>query len=268
MSQSTNMISNWSNQNEWDDAPIPGSMMNTYGSMQMGPMMNTYGSMQMGPMMGNVVPVTGAASHIGMNKNYTTSKLFPIGTFVKLKESAHSSYPMMMPATKELIWKVDHAYTYLTDPEPKDIWITVENSEGFAKLEETFREGELEEVKQESTGLTINVPTETTETTGETFVPTSPDYSPTSPNYSPTSPKYSPTSPDYSPTNPSDQTDMPNFQLGGDFSDEEDDKPKITLKILDDDVKLKLDTPMLSNVEEKKDDEDNDDSNVKKGIIL
>ena len=45
---------------------------------------------------------------------------------------------------------------------------------------------------------------------------------------------------------------MPNFQLGGDFSDEEDDKPKITLKILDDDVKLKLDTPMLSKLKKKR----------------
>ena len=65
--------------------------------------MNQFGSMQMGPMFSNIVPVTGAASHSGLHKNYVSSKLFPIGTMVKLKESAHNSYPTMMPATKELI---------------------------------------------------------------------------------------------------------------------------------------------------------------------
>ena len=60
---------------------------------------------------------------------------------------------------------------------------------------------------------------------------------------------------------------MPNFQLGGEISDEEDDKPKVTLKILDDDVELKLDTPLLSNVEEEEKDED-DNTSVKKGIII
>ena len=62
---------------------------------------------------------------------------------------------------------------------------------------------------------------------------------------------------------------MPSFQLGGDFSDDEDDKPKVSLKILDDDVDLKLDTPLLSKIEGKKDEEEeDDDTGVKKGIVI
>ncbi len=246
-----NMISGWSNEGEWD-VQVPGSMMNPFGTM--------------GSMMSNMTPVTGSASHVGLHKNYVFSKLFPTGANVKLKQSAHSSYPFIMPATKELIWNVDSAYTYALDDEPRDIWITVIYDDPFSRLEETFREGELEEVKQESTGLTIKAP-----------VTTSPEYSPTSPTYDPnnppTSPDYSPTSPTYDPnkppTSPPSQTGMPNFQLGGDFSDdEEDDKPKVSLKILDDDVDLKLDTPLLSKIEGKKNDDDEDDTGVKKGIIV
>ena len=246
-----NMISGWSNEGEWD-VQVPGSMMNPFGTM--------------GSMMSNMTPVTGSASHVGLHKNYVFSKLFPTGANVKLKQSAHSSYPFIMPATKELIWNVDSAYTYALDDEPRDIWITVIYDDPFSRLEETFREGELEEVKQESPGLTIKAP-----------VTTSPEYSPTSPTYDPnnppTSPDYSPTSPTYDPnkppTSPPSQTGMPNFQLGGDFSDdEEDDKPKVSLKILDDDVDLKLDTPLLSKIEGKKNDDDEDDTGVKKGIIV
>ena len=251
-----NTIPAWDNEGEWD----------TQGTVSI--------PSQWGSQMSSMIPTTAAASHVGLHKNYVRSTIFGTGTIVKLKESAHASYPFMTQDAKIVHYTVDSAYTYALDPEPRNKWITVFNDRGFTRIEETFREGELEEVKQEQSGLTIKVPPSTTvEQDGSpVFNPNNPNedhekFISNSPKYDPNFPPGSePTSPDFGPDEINPTGFGPGFQLDGDMSDE-DDKPKIKLKILDSDVELKLDTPLLSNVEEEKG-EEGDDDNIKKDIII